>query len=63
MTDRPFKSIGIPTRIPDLIFKYQTKCFVKNLSVFWVAFLPGQARHLMNNLYTSIQPQAKSNLR
>jgi hypothetical protein len=35
----------IPTWIPDLIFKYQdTMNTLEN--VFWVAFLPGQARHL-----------------
>jgi hypothetical protein len=34
----------IPTRIPDLIFKYQNTMDALQ-SVFWVVFLPGQARH------------------
>jgi hypothetical protein len=46
MTDITFKLIEIPTRMPDLIFEYQNIMNASE-SVFWVAFLPGQAHHLM----------------
>jgi hypothetical protein len=42
MTDRYIFQIN---RIPDLIFKYQNTMYALS-NVFWVAFLPGQARHL-----------------
>jgi hypothetical protein len=40
-----FQINGIPTWIPDLIFKYQNTMYGLS-NVFWVALLPGQARHL-----------------
>jgi hypothetical protein len=40
-----FQINGIPTWIPDLIFKYQNTMYALE-NVFWVAFLLGQARHL-----------------
>jgi hypothetical protein len=45
MTDI-FQINRIPTWISDLIFKNQNTMNAL-LSVFWVAFLPSQARHLM----------------
>jgi hypothetical protein len=35
----------IPIWIPDLIFKYRNTMYALS-NVFWVAFLPGQIRHL-----------------
>jgi hypothetical protein len=40
-----FQINRIPTSIHDLIFKYQDTMNALE-SVFWVAFVPGQARHL-----------------
>jgi hypothetical protein len=37
-----FQINGIPTWIPDLIFKYQNTMYGLS-NVFWVALLPGQA--------------------
>ncbi|CAH1372593.1 unnamed protein product [Tenebrio molitor] len=46
MTDIPiFQINGIPSWIRDLIFKYQNTMYSLS-NVFWVAFLPGHARHL-----------------
>jgi hypothetical protein len=40
-----FQTNSLPTWILDLIFKYQNTMYALS-NVFWVAFLPGQSRHL-----------------